>query len=270
MSCPDWSTLIDRRQDAEGELRWDRALLHLAECDTCRDEAHAVEPTLIFRRRPLAQPDQREIDEMKQAVAAMRRAQPIVEPARRRRLQRRFNIASLMRVAATIAVLTGSMALFNILGPAETGPPAAGPRAIETGSPAAGPLAAGSPAAADRLHIEIQVSRGSEVLAQGNLSSIEGAEMAANLGSGYKTNFKTGELSTDGSVTLRDFEVEKVSLVKSRRAPIQLHYSELELSPENPLTLTLAPSDPDGEPLVMTITWRLNKRLENKHLSTLP
>ena len=50
MSCPDWRSLSERRDD-EPEA-WGKALAHLDGCDGCHDDALAAEPTLLFRRLP--------------------------------------------------------------------------------------------------------------------------------------------------------------------------------------------------------------------------
>ena len=71
MTCPDWRSLADHR-DLEPQA-WDEALHHFDGCRHCRDEALAVEPTLMFRHLPAPKVDRDEITAMKQAVATLRR-----------------------------------------------------------------------------------------------------------------------------------------------------------------------------------------------------
>ena len=71
MSCPDWPSLV-RRRDRVPEV-WDAALEHFDGCSRCRDAALAAEPTLLFRRLPAPAPRGDEIATMKEAVAALRR-----------------------------------------------------------------------------------------------------------------------------------------------------------------------------------------------------
>ena len=71
MTCPDWTLLADRR-DLEPEA-WDEATVHFDDCSHCRDEALAVEPTLMFRNLPAPKVERGDIEAMKQAVATLRR-----------------------------------------------------------------------------------------------------------------------------------------------------------------------------------------------------
>lgn len=85
MSCPNWSALAAHRNDPRRFRRetepegWPEALAHFdSSCSACRRQALAADPTLVFRRMPVAElsPAQ-EMDEVaavRQAVAAMRTA----------------------------------------------------------------------------------------------------------------------------------------------------------------------------------------------------
>lgn len=90
MSCPDWSALAARRNDAHdahdshdadiaGEAAaWQEALRHLDACAACRRQALAADPLLIFRRLPTLEMgpehERAEIETTRQAVAVMRTA----------------------------------------------------------------------------------------------------------------------------------------------------------------------------------------------------
>jgi hypothetical protein len=75
VSCPDW-----RHLDPEaGATRWEDALRHLdAGCQSCRRDALAADPTLVFRRLPVATltpaAEADEVAAARFAVAAMRTA----------------------------------------------------------------------------------------------------------------------------------------------------------------------------------------------------
>ncbi len=69
MTCPDWPSLV-RRRDRAPEA-WDAGLEHLDDCPQCRDAALDAEPTLLFRRLPAPAPRRDEIATMKEAVAAL-------------------------------------------------------------------------------------------------------------------------------------------------------------------------------------------------------
>ena len=109
--CPDWSSL-NAAPDAEHQAdAWAEALAHLETCDRCRDEAFAVEPTVLFQDLPSLEVGHSEIDEMKRAVAAMRRAQPFEERANERSLVRLA-----LRAAAFAGVGLGMLLLQGSLG----------------------------------------------------------------------------------------------------------------------------------------------------------
>jgi hypothetical protein len=91
MSCPDWSALAARRNDAhdanaardangagEAAAAWQQALRHLDACASCRRQALAADPLLIFRRLPALEMgpehERAEIEATRQAVAVMRTA----------------------------------------------------------------------------------------------------------------------------------------------------------------------------------------------------
>ncbi len=128
MSCPDWPSLVRRRDHAPGA--WNAALEHLDGCSRCRDAALDAEPTLLFRRLPAPEPRRDEIATMKEAVAAL---------CRNSRPSRPLAAAAWLRAAALAAVLiTGAM----LQGAVATAP---GPAAPE----AAGVLAARGMAASE-------------------------------------------------------------------------------------------------------------------------
>ncbi|HVT57354.1 MAG TPA: hypothetical protein VHR45_03055 [Thermoanaerobaculia bacterium] len=86
MSCPDWKTLaLDfRRSSGPGparlaaEAEWELALRHLDGCPSCRREALAADPTLVFRGLPAPElpsaEERTEVEAMRAAVVAMRNA----------------------------------------------------------------------------------------------------------------------------------------------------------------------------------------------------
>lgn len=79
MSCPDWRSLVAardaRREDPPG---WQVGLEHLEGCPDCRRRALAADPTLVFRRLPGMATSRSEIESMRGAVAALRRAGRLV------------------------------------------------------------------------------------------------------------------------------------------------------------------------------------------------
>jgi hypothetical protein len=86
VSCPDWIALTahrhDRRhRDAPEPAGWNEAMVHLDDCDLCRRQALAADPTLVFRRLAAVPAvtmtpaeEQSEADAVRAAVAAMRAA----------------------------------------------------------------------------------------------------------------------------------------------------------------------------------------------------
>ncbi|HYL06292.1 MAG TPA: hypothetical protein VE075_09645, partial [Thermoanaerobaculia bacterium] len=81
--CPDWRRLDPADRDAPGSphaaARWREALHHLdGGCTRCRQEALAVDPTLVFRRLPAPElgpaQEAEEVAAARLAVAAMRTA----------------------------------------------------------------------------------------------------------------------------------------------------------------------------------------------------
>lgn len=269
MRCPDWPSLIDRREhDTEGELLWGRALEHFDGCEACRETAYAAEPTLIFRRLPTVTPPQSEIDAMKQAVAALRRAQPIVEPARQRRSRRRFEAANLMRAAAAVAMVTGGALLYNVLGPGDLDPLVPSRKDLQIGihvlkaSKVDAPMpeeSAPSPELLARLRAALVDYEVFQVLGQKDVSSREGAQEVADLGGGFTASFKMADVREDGRILLRDFEIIKEPVVKSghRDEPVRmLLLPELEVTCERPANITVPYSDPNRDAVVLAITCR--------------
>ena len=76
MSCPNWTHLADvveSERDASPE--WGAAMEHFDRCESCRQDAIAVDPALVFRRLPGWSVDAEEIASMKDSVAALRKAE---------------------------------------------------------------------------------------------------------------------------------------------------------------------------------------------------
>lgn len=280
MSCPDWTSLVRRRdEDAAGEALWRRALEHLEGCQRCRQAAYAAEPTLVFRRLPAVAVSEREVDAMKQAVDAMRRAQPLVEPVAARRRFPRRPPAVWLRAAATVAVAAGALTLYSLLGPPSPGGPDALPEAM---------LGARSPVA-QSLHFEIQVLRASrhelspsglaendlapelreelqtflrfenyQVLARAGVDSVEGEAVVSPLGDSFEVSFQAGSVVAQRRLRLEGFQIERKAAVKGPRLePQQLLNAHLNLRLDRPLTLTLAQDPAEEEALVVAITCRL-------------
>ena len=110
--CPDWRTLVDRR-DREPRA-WDAALEHLDGCPRCRDEALVHEPTLLFRRLPGPELRRGEIAAMKEAVAALRRND-------RRPPRSGWMRSGWMRAAAAAAILIAAGLLEGTVRPDRPG-----------------------------------------------------------------------------------------------------------------------------------------------------
>jgi hypothetical protein len=126
--CPDWPALVARRDGGDEPPEWRDALVHLDACGDCRDAALAADPTLVFRRlRHAAVEPAADVDSMRQAVAALRRASRVtaveagVEPvsARRRAVGHRLRQAA----AALLLAAAGFGAWF--VGQDQPGYPAA-------------------------------------------------------------------------------------------------------------------------------------------------
>lgn len=76
MNCPDWSALVAARDAGPpADLpAWMAARRHLADCGSCRGEALAADPLLIFDRLPERTVSPNEIASMQAAVASLVRA----------------------------------------------------------------------------------------------------------------------------------------------------------------------------------------------------
>jgi hypothetical protein len=108
MSCPDWRRLDPAARDGARSAgsrsalrplhalrrldaaRWEEALRHFdSGCQSCRQEALAVDPTLAFRRLPAPEltpaEEAREVEAARLAVAAMRAASRLEHGGRRER-----------------------------------------------------------------------------------------------------------------------------------------------------------------------------------------
>ena len=110
--CPDWRTLVDRRD--RQPRAWDAALGHLDGCSRCRDEALEHEPTLLFRRLPGPELRRGEIAAMKEAVAALRRND-------RRPPRSGWMRSGWMRAAAAAAILIAAGLLEGTVRPDRPG-----------------------------------------------------------------------------------------------------------------------------------------------------
>jgi hypothetical protein len=120
MRCPDWNRLRSRQEnDPEA---WERGLEHFDACDQCRDQALAVEPTLMFRRLPAPVVGKSDVEAMKQAVAVLRRSEerrssPTVDRSSTFGLPAVFDLPVLrrhpqiLRAAALVALMVGAAAL---------------------------------------------------------------------------------------------------------------------------------------------------------------
>lgn len=98
MSClsrQQWMGLVEHRfelgSDSVGQDEpggWTEAVAHLEGCDSCREVAVELDPSLLFQRlaAPIPSLDEtKEVASMQQAVAALRRADRIERPERARR-----------------------------------------------------------------------------------------------------------------------------------------------------------------------------------------
>ncbi len=125
MSCPDWQTLVDQRDTASGAAGsgdadsgdavlgrpadWHAALKHLDNCSECQVDAIAADPTLLFRRLPVPEFGDTEVETMQRAVASMRRSAKVEE--RRRPAFALPSAGPWIRAAAVTLVLLGSAVL---------------------------------------------------------------------------------------------------------------------------------------------------------------
>ncbi len=258
MSCPDWPALAAcRDQDSEGDHRWQRALEHLDGCPSCREAAYAAEPTLVFRRLPAIETTDDDTRAMQQAVAAMRRAQPLVEPEARGRRSRRGRgrpAVWLRRAAAVIVVPLAAVLLFQATDLSDVG---STPDAVVT-----------SP----DLYFDVQVLRADlEVIAQADVTSREGESVTSALGDGFEVSFKAGQVDDDGRLRLEGFRIAPRAPVAAakgrqieadpllepgrRREAEPIFYATLNLWLGQPLTLIVA----QEESLVVAVTCRRNR-----------
>jgi hypothetical protein len=94
MTCPDWTRLSAHRADPRRAepAGWELALAHLDGCGECRRIALAADPTLAFRRLAVVDVapagDSGDVEAMREAVAAMRRASRLLPPSPGRRRPR--------------------------------------------------------------------------------------------------------------------------------------------------------------------------------------
>lgn len=103
MSCPDWQSLCDRRDAGLGEVPgWRAALAHLEACQECEDEALAADPTLLFRRLPVVEVGESEVEAMQRAVRSMRRTASAPRPLAQRAWLRAAAVATVLLGAALI------------------------------------------------------------------------------------------------------------------------------------------------------------------------
>jgi hypothetical protein len=285
MSCPDWPHLVAHRdQDSEGELLWGRALTHLDDCGLCRAAAYAAEPALVFRRLPALPTTSADLVAMKQAVGALRRARPMVEPGARARRRSTLSASSVrLRAAAMVAVVAGAALLWGVLGREATGPGTVEPR---RGLPEE--LLTTAEAPTDDLRFEIRVLRASkhalagpglaesdlppelveelnsviryehyQVVAQAVVDAALGEVTSSALGDGFDVSLKAGAVEGGKRVLVEDFTIEKKAIVKGRQdggaKPVLRAPLELEL--DEPFTLFVGNLN-DEDLLVVAVTCR--------------
>lgn len=88
LSDRQWRERLAHRFDPERSETetWPQDLDHLDRCDSCRERAVELDPTLLFQRLAAPVPafdEEAEAASMRRAVAALRRADRIVQPERR-------------------------------------------------------------------------------------------------------------------------------------------------------------------------------------------
>jgi hypothetical protein len=136
MSCPDWNRLTAHRREPQlaEPAGWEESLAHLDGCADCRRRALAADPTLVFRR--LAGGGEEvaataNAEAMREAVAAMRRANRLLPAGSRRPLPatvRRLAGAAgrgWTRAAAAVLFVAGLLALGPTAPPSTAGDPVA-------------------------------------------------------------------------------------------------------------------------------------------------
>ena len=117
MTCPAWRELDRSREIGGDDAAWYAALAHLDTCDRCRPVALAADPTLLFRDLRAPEVTDRDVDDMRQRVALLRRArelEAIETPSSRGPWKRRAS-----RVAA-ILLVAGSLTAVEIHAPEST------------------------------------------------------------------------------------------------------------------------------------------------------
>lgn len=89
MSCPNWSELLEQREQAKQELPsdWSEAIGHLRGCRGCRSEALRLDPTLLFSTQPTLEVTDAEVSDIVASVRTLRRSrqteEDVGEPRRR-------------------------------------------------------------------------------------------------------------------------------------------------------------------------------------------
>jgi hypothetical protein len=114
VSCPPWRALAAEREASGADPRgWTQALAHLDGCPTCRREAIAADPLLAFRRLPAPAATAAEVETMRQAVAALRRAGRVPAEARpaASSLARLGGLGAVRRAAAAAALVAVGLLL---------------------------------------------------------------------------------------------------------------------------------------------------------------
>jgi hypothetical protein len=112
MSCFDWPRLLEHRFDGDVDTppEWAQARLHMESCADCRREVADLDPTLIFRHAAAWSADPAELEAVRQAVRALRRAGALSASVAAGRSVSRERRVSAMLFGLVLALIPGRMA----------------------------------------------------------------------------------------------------------------------------------------------------------------
>jgi len=252
--CARWQDLLrPGRVDELDQDRRQQFLSHLQGCSSCRRAAAEADPTVVFSLLPAEKVEEREVEEIRRTVQAMRRVRAL-EVSWSQRARRGLVVGGFAALVLMAVMLTPQRP--EQMSPPEV--PFAG--AVGVGSGLVSVPQALSGITAVDLRVELARSaRMADLSSSPAMHRLSHLEVTANagelvdrdLGHGYRLRFSLpGEVPVGGPV-LKSFQL----LRSGTQGEISLFNADLQSLPNSPLILGLTPVDEDEGQLWLHLSY---------------
>lgn len=251
MSCCLWRDLqLVASVDELAEAQREEFLLHLQGCSSCRRAATEADPTVIFSLLPAERIDEREVEEIRRTVQAMRRVRALEASWSRRGLAAGAFAAMVLLAIVLIPERPLQQSHEEV--------PFAGAVGVGSGLVNVPRL----PSDGSVVELQVELARSARVPDLSDSSTLQrisrleviaspGEWVDRDLGQGYRIRFSLAREARLGSPILQDFQLLHPDL----QGEVSLFNADLKPVPDAPLILSLTPVAEEEEQLWLLVTY---------------